>query len=279
MDSLHSRVVRPPVTAFALLTLRPSGMLLPLMKNAGLTLATLVPVIAACAPAHPVEFAGVARPPRTDAAAIQSYHVLPEGHHRLGRASVECLGFARGATVRDAPWLSVVCDEGILRKLLRQRAAEVGGTALVRERCVTDNPPEDARSAACAADVAAAPSGGGTSVAKSDSREAAFPFSRGVLSARVDITPVSVVPVRMRVDEPRVREMPQASVDHVEIAAVSARCEACSRNDAELALRSVVGSLGAVAVSDVSCRRSFDGWQCLGDAMVEEREQTELQVW
>lgn len=236
--------------------------------------------LAACAVGHPVEFAGVAHPPRASAADIQSYTVLPDGYRRLGKLSVECQVASRRNGLEDAPWLEVVCDETLLRQLMRQRAAEVGGTTLVRERCVKAEPRAQGGTIECGAEVAAAPHERLKHIAESatDVGQSAE-YTRGVLTARVDVTPSPGAPQRSAVDPCRVLETPQLGLDQVKIASVATRCDECTRGDAELALRSAVGSLGGLAVSAVSCRELHHGWQCLGDATVTESERAPLLVW
>jgi hypothetical protein len=233
-------------------------------------------------PRTAADFDGHARPRRVGPDQMQSVTDLPADYDSLGEVSAHCTRVS-AARQMDDEWLSdVACSADLLRRALRDRAAEVGGTLLVDERCSSHS--ESARRPggpriSCRALIAAP--------ARAEPSRKAMPFgSHGATSepepspsvaeawnTRVGFTPARAMTARPQRRLDLVAELPSQPMDHVRLGDVVARCEVgCSLGGARDAVRLVAASIGADAVADVRCVRERRGWLCSGRATAYEHQ-------
>ena len=236
----------------------------------------------AAVPRTAADFDGHSRAQVVDPHQIRSATDLPADYDSLGEVSAHCTRVV-GERRMDDEWLSdVACSADLLRRALRIRAAEVGGTLLVDERCSSQRDfaarPDGPR-IGCRARVAAparAELGGGTAPQPSGSVTPAREQSPSVAetwNTRVEFTPARPRPARGQRRLDLVAELPSQPLDHVLLGDVVAHCEAgCSLGGAREAVRLVAASIGADAIADVRCVRQRLGWLCSGRATAYERQ-------
>ncbi|MBN1606316.1 MAG: hypothetical protein JW940_06765 [Polyangiaceae bacterium] len=245
----------------------------------------LATISAAClgctgVPRTAAHFAGHSRPRLVGPEQIQSVTDLATDYDSLGEVSAHCTRVA-GERRMDDEWLSdVACSAELLRSALRTRAAEVGGTLLVDERCssrpdsVSSGPRVSCRALVAAPDRAepsrtTVPLGCGGAGPEPERS----PSLAEVWNTRVEFTPARPMTARGQRRADLVAELPRLPVDHVLLGDVVAHCEAgCSLGGARDAVRLVAASIGADAVADVRCVRERLGWLCSGRATAYEHQ-------
>ncbi len=225
-----------------------------------------------CARAHPVRYAGDARAPSVAADDVDFVAELPQGYTVIGELAARCAKPASHGAVKDVRWIDMMCSEPLLRRAMRERAAGVGGSALVNARCVKTHA-GSAGAWVCRASVAVGKAAGGAHL--QEGRATAAAVHGGIWGARVDVT--AIRPSQEPSKE--AREVPQALPAQMKLAVVAVRCAQCDPVQLEQAVLDVAGLLGASAVAALDCRPHVDGWQCLGDAMVDESREMGLRAW
>jgi len=174
-------------------------------------------------------------------------------------------------------WLSdVACSAELLRKARRVRAAEVGGTLLVGERCSARSHAasgSDGPRIRCGARVAA-PRGAGLRYESAAARSGSIlpdsdegPSVEEAWNTTIGYTPVRRGPPRPQRRVDLVAELPNQPLDHIVLGDVVARCErVCSLDGVREAVRLTAASVGADAAVDVRCVQAGLGWLCSGRA-------------
>ncbi len=192
---------------------------------------------------------------------VEELTAMPPDYQRLGSADARCRIVWQQEFTPE--WLSDVdCSEARLTRALTERAADVGGSALVEKHCYTagGSRPE----IVCQADIAR--TGVDDARVHYPSTPSASPRSSEAWSIRVKYT-------RER-DERRparpahnVGELAEQPVSHVRLGSIVTTCKAgCTEGGARGGLLAVAGRVGADAVVRGDCVRQADGWICTGVA-------------
>ena len=249
-------------------------------------------LVGACGPAvrEPVAYAGSQHEAQAAAAELVSVASLPDGYEVFGQLEAECDAWREGAPVEGQWLVDLDCNERRLRGALREKAAAVGGTLLVRERCGTGQ-----RSNAGNADAGGGRLTSRARVARPDGSErarapltpelsgspheaelAAGPVQAaglddptGVAAWKIRVsytgrnptqgTPVSSIPASA------VHEWPELPPSHRAVGTVVTSCsEGCTLDAMRASVRVVAGRLGAADVAGVRCVPRGEAWSCVG---------------
>lgn len=246
---------------------------------------------AACAPAvrQAVRYSGAEHEPRASAAELVSLATLPAGYEVFGQLHTACEAWAPGSPIEDQWLVDLDCNERRLRGALREKAAAVGGSVLVRERCGSAEHPSAANHSGgarlvCRARVARpdAPERGREPLsddAMSSPREpelaatpaeAAWlddPIGNTAWKIRISYTgrnPASEAPARP-LPASAVHEWPELPASHRAVGTVITSCdEGCTVEAMRASVRVVTGRLGASDVAGVRCVPRGEAWSCVG---------------
>jgi len=246
----------------------------------------------ACGPAvrEPVAYSGSQHAAQASAAALVSVAALPAGYEVFGQLQAECEAWSEGSPVEGQWLVDLDCNERRLRGALREKAAAVGGTVLVRERCGTGQRANAGSSGAdagggrlvCRARVAR-PDGSerarapltpelapnASELAAGPTQAAGLDDPTGVAAWKIRVsytgrnpvggTPVSSVPASA------VHEWPELPASHQAVGTVVTSCdEGCSLDAMRASVRVVAGRLGAADVAGVRCVPRGEAWSCVG---------------
>jgi hypothetical protein len=242
--------------------------------------------VSACgrASADPARFTGKYGVGSTEPAAVTEHRNKPLGHATLGHVKAQCRVDEGVRSLRDAWLADVDCSEDLLVAALREKAASVGGHAIVGRECRRD---EQSRGElwkstllTCSAIVTAEP--GAEPVPRAaGARSARGPapaapllepleYASPTQAFRVKVTLSATEPNRPpRAPKPpdRVAELAVLPVSDVVMGDIVARCRGeCERAAVRYAVRAAAGRVGANDVVAVTCVRSADGVLCTGRA-------------
>jgi hypothetical protein len=226
------------------------------------TATVVVLVAAACHPAarSAAEFDGRAEPPLAEARAVRAARTLPAGYRRLGQVVAHCR--PTSATARwQGEWLSDVdCSAERLLRVLRERAAAVGGDVLVSPRCGSRPVRPSGPDLICRAEVGRRTVGAERLVRTSSRASEDWQI-------RVYFTPVGAEFARPPRPAIEVRELPETPVSHVALGELATSCgRDCSERAAYQGLRAAAARRGANAIAGPSCRPYAEGWLCTATA-------------
>ncbi len=220
-----------------------------------------------------VHFSGRAEPSLARPGALRDLEVLPYGYQRIGRVSARC-SLIEGERPRNgARLVDVDCTESRLMAAIRERAAEVGGEALVGTRCRSrirsQNDDSVTLALSCEASVAR-PSDDtlahrpllGEVLAEDDPARAAEAWQ-----IRVFFTPGPGSPERPPRRPEGVREVPLLPLADVRLGDLTTSCKCgCTQEGARRGLLAAAGRYGATDVVDLRCSALGHGWTCTGTA-------------
>jgi hypothetical protein len=212
------------------------------------------------------DFDGSPSPPFTFAHLVRVADALPAGYESLGQVSAHCSSVPLAPRWRGE-WLSDVdCSTERLTRVLRERAAEVGGELLAALRCGTRPLRPTRNDVRCHAEVGR----------PGDERRGERAFARvsGPVSdaseawnIRVDFTPTGKESYRPPRAVSELSELPEIPVSHVVLGELATRCRsACSELGAHEGLLVAAARRGANSIAMPSCRAWADGWLCTATA-------------
>ena len=247
----------------------------------------------ACGPAvrEPVAYSGSQHVAKVSAAQLVSVATLPAGYEVFGQLQAECEAWNEGSPV-DEQWLvDLDCNERRLRGALREKAAAVGGTVLVRERCGAGRAnagssgsqagggplvcrarvarPDGSERARAPLSPELAGSPDAPELAAGPIQAAGFDDPTGVAAWKIRVsytgrnpiggTPVSSIPASA------VHEWPELPPSHQAVGTVVTSCsEGCTLDAMRASVRVVAGRLGAGDVAGVRCVPRGEAWSCVG---------------
>jgi hypothetical protein len=254
--------------------------------------------------ALPARYTGTHGTGGFDSASVREVHNKPSAYVMLGSVTARCRADAGVRSIRDAWLADVDCSEELLVAALREKAAAVGGGALVERECVRD---EHSCSEAwtstlitCSASVAgpaalstpvdgsghplpftpvvrplprdavlpALGSNDGGWVAAPKAAEVEYESVTQAFRVKVSFTPVnpSAAP-RAPKDPDRVRELATLPPSHVVMGDIAARCRnECDRTAVRYAVRAAAARVGATDVAGIACVQTKHGFLCTGRA-------------
>lgn len=253
--------------------------------------AALAVLVVACGPGvrEPVAYSGSQHAAQRSAAELVSVATLPVGYEVFGQLQAECDAWTEGSPVDDQWLVDLDCNERRLRGALREKAAAVGGTLLVRERCAAGraNPGSSGAGGGplvCRARVAR-PDGserarvplspefagvpGEPELAAGPSQAAGLDDATGVLAWKIRVSytgrnPIGGAPVSS-IPASAVHEWPELPPSHQAVGTVVTSCsEGCSLDAMRASVRVVAGRLGAGDVAGVRCVPRGEAWSCVG---------------
>jgi len=259
-----------------------------------LAVGTALLLTGACGPAvrEPVAYSGSQQVAQVSAAQLVSVATLPVGYEVFGQLQAECNAWDEGSPVDDQWLIDLDCNERRLRGALREKAAAVGGTLLVRERCGSGqraNPGSSGAEAGagplvCRARVARldgseraraplspelARSSDGPELAAGPTQAAGLDDPTGVAAWKIRVSytgrsPVGVTPVSI-IPASAVHEWPEVPPSHQAVGTIVTNCsEGCTLDAMRASVRVVAGRLGAGDVAGVRCVPRGEAWSCVG---------------
>ncbi len=197
---------------------------------------------------------------------------LGADHVAIGTVASNCI-LREGTRLIDGAYLSDVdCSASRITRALRERAAEVGGTAIVGRRCVSrvlgrSDAGERLR-IRCEATVARPSSDalwrdhGTAPVEHTWATRASDAWN-----IRVSYTPGRGDEGRPPRTSEHVHEVAVLPASHLTLGDVVTKCRrGCGRDATREGVREVAGRVGANSVVGVGCSRKSDGWICTGTA-------------
>ena len=205
-------------------------------------------------------------------ASVAIVPAVPGGYRLVGDVVARCRA-DEGVVALDREWLADVdCSDGLLVAALREKAALVGGAALVGVRCTqTDESRDGALSSAlhsCSAMVAA--NAGAMRPLSESAPVAVAPYRSPseAFSVRVTLVPAERAPFRRRaVPSDSVAELAFVPPGRVVVGDIVAKCSAdCGRDAVRHGVRAAAGRVGATDVVGVACVRREHGFLCTGQA-------------
>ncbi len=216
-------------------------------------------------------FSGQSQDPRVVATQLTEQESMPADHRLLGVVEASCdreepaFGELEANESGCRNLAELMCSEELLSQALRERAAEVGGTALVGRRCSSEVD-EDGASIRCAAEVAAS-KGEPTNSALAGAipvHEEGVPL-RSVQEAatiRLVFTALTATPRAPRAAH-LVAEQAVMPVQNVVLGDLLARCgDDCSDAALRESLRVAAGRVGASDVVGVRCLHKGEDLVC-----------------
>ena len=236
----------------------------------------MLALVPACASTHPVGYSGVSYAQKVSGQEVLQFESMPNGFERIGRVAASCDRPSTERPMESVAWLDAVCGRETLAIAINDRAASVGGTAVVALSCAERRHADGRATASCSGEVATAAIGRRAAGLRDDPSRRSLV---AMLTTVIDITPASGAPRREAIDVREIREIPRASPPWRELAQIVARCTHCSREDAEGAVRGVVASFGGDAVGELNCVRHIRGWQCGGEAFAYQESIAPARVW
>ncbi|MBK7581940.1 MAG: hypothetical protein IPI67_17250 [Myxococcales bacterium] len=247
-----------------------------------LALSSVACCFAGCA-TQGVLFDGHAEPRIARAADIQELEAVPEGYERVGRLAARCTLVEGKRAERGSLLVDVDCTESRLMAAVRERAAEVGGEALIARHCRSRISGQDENSTttdiSCDADVAR-PTGrsmAGRPLVSGIMAEDDAPRAEEAWRIRVHFTATPGVPYRAPRRADHVREVPDMPGANLKIGEIVTHCkEGCSRDGMRLGLIAAAGRMGASDVVDLHCAAKGHGLLCTATATAREAD-TELE--
>jgi hypothetical protein len=216
-----------------------------------------------------VHYSGHTRPSIARPSELREFEALPEGYERIGKIGASCT-LTEGKWPRQGGTLADVdCSETRLMTAILERAAEVGGEALIAEKCRSRVKSEDQSSVTLAVSCRAG-------VARpSDETLARRPLVSEVLAEdgiarageawriRVRFTPKQGVSERPPRHPDSVREVPLMPLSDVELGDIVTSCKCgCSEEGAREGLMAAAGRFGASDVVDLHCAAKGRGFVC-----------------
>lgn len=217
-----------------------------------------------------VRFTGTAAPPIARAHEVKSV-IVARDTPKIGTLDARCFKRKEPGDI-DGEWLSdVACSEQRLLVALRQKAADVGGTAIANPVCKTSYV-DAARSAIrCRADVARLRAEPTTK--KQDNAPGVTPSAAALLDdptprdsffIKISYSPEGVYAPLKAKQTSEVWEQARLPVGKVVIGQVSVRCEQqCSAQALRASLRVVAAELGAELVVSAHCGREHETRVCM----------------
>lgn len=242
------------------------------------TVTGLAVCLASCA-TRGVIFDGHAEPRMTRAADLDELENLPEGYERLGRVMARCTLVEGEQPKTGARLVDVDCTQSRLRAAMRERAADVGGAALIERRCrsriTSQNETSTTLAISCDADVARPT---GETLAKRPlvagvMAEDDVPRADEAWHIRVLFTPAPGVIYQAPRRADRVREVPHMPAANFRLGDIVTHChEGCTRDGVRLGLMAAAGRMGASDVVDLTCVAKGKGYMCSAIATAQEAD-------
>lgn len=260
--------------------------------------ATLGSLTTGCghASADPARFSGRYGTGTVDPALVVEVRSKPSASVMLGHVTARCRADAGVRSIHDAWLADVDCSDDLLVASLREKAASVGGDALVARECTHDEyscdevwkstvitcsakvasstgvrPSAGARRpmAYTATTVSAPQSGGDRILEESAPATHALEYESPSQAFRVKVSVSPVGPGGQRAprDPDRVNELAVLPASHVVMGDVSARCRGdCERAAVRYAVRAAAARVGATDIVGIACIQAKHGFLCTGTA-------------
>jgi hypothetical protein len=228
------------------------------------------------AAAEPALYTGRVGTDARDATRVTTEPSVPAGYVILGDVASRCRADDGVVALDDESLADVDCSDELLLAALREKAASVGGAALVGLRCVVM--PEsrgdllDSEIHSCSAAVAAPVTNARGPAGPSPGKRTEFvpPYTSPNEAFRVSVTlvPAEKNPVRRRaIPSESVAELAVVPPGRVVVGDIVARGAGdCDRAVVRHAVRAAAGRAGATLVAGVSCVHDDAGWLCTGRA-------------
>jgi hypothetical protein len=236
-------------------------------------LALALPALVTGCGSSGVRYSGHVLPTISRPTDLRELDAVPQGYDAIGKVSASCTLVEGKRPKNGAPLADVDCTESRLMTAIRERAAEVGGEALVARRCYSRVRSEDSSSVtlrvSCRAGVAR----------PSEDTLSHRPLVSGVLAddevaraaeawkIRVHFTPRHGAPDRPPRSPDGVKEAPLMPVNDVVLGDLMTSCRrGCTQEGARQALMAAAGRYGASDVVDLSCIAAGRGFVCTATA-------------
>ena len=243
----------------------------------GVVALVLVSAVAGCgrASALPALYTGRVADRVTGAEGVTTEPALAPGYEVLGDVVSRCRA-DDGVVEFDGESLADVdCSDALLLAGLREKAASVGGTALVGLRCVAVPESKGELLASevhsCSAFVAAATDAAPMEHGAARPDEAfAPPYAspREAFRVSVSVVPSEATPLRRKaISSDSVAELAVVPPGRVVVGDIVAACsDECGRAAVRQGVRAAAGRVGATDVVGISCVHRDEGWLCTGRA-------------
>jgi hypothetical protein len=250
------------------------------------------------ASADPARFSGRYGTGTVDPALVREVRNKPSAYVMLGRVAARCRADAGVRSIRDGWLADVDCSEELLAASLREKAASVGGDALVGRECTRDEYSCDdvwkSTLITCSAKVASSaglrPSAGArrpmaytaTTVPApqpvgSRAADASLPAPptstleygspSQAFRVKVSFSPAGSNGQRAPREPDRVNELAVLPPSRVVMGDIAARCRGeCERAAVRYAVRAAAARVGATDVVGIACVSTKHGFLCTGTA-------------
>jgi hypothetical protein len=226
------------------------------------------------AAAKPALYTGRVERPVVVAAEVNVEPAVPEASLLVGDVVARCRADQGVVALHHELLADVDCSDELLIAALRQKAASVGGAALVGLRCTAVEESHDgaldSELRSCSAAVAAPEKRGGELPLGPSPLGFASPYDDPdeAFSVKVTLVPAEKQPAQRRpVPSDAVAEFAFVPPGRVVVGDIVATGEAaCSRAAVRHAVRAAAGRVGATDVVGVACVRREHGFVCTGRA-------------
>jgi hypothetical protein len=226
------------------------------------------------AAAAPALYTGRVEPRVRSAAQVTIEPAVPETALLVGDVVARCRADEGIVALDHESLADVDCSDALLVASLRERAAAVGGAALVGLRCTTTEESRDgaldSKLRSCSASVAAARKRSEEAPGHAESPAFVPPYydPDEAFAVRVTLVPAEKQPLRRPpVPSDSVRELAFVPPGRVVVGDIVAKGDAeCSRAAVRHAVRAAAGRVGATDVVGIACVHREHGFVCTGRA-------------
>lgn len=226
------------------------------------------------AAAEPALYTGRVEPRTRSAAEVTIEPAVPETALLVGDVVARCRADDGIVSMNRESLADVDCSDALLVASLRERAAEVGGAALVGLRCTATKESRDgaldSELRSCSAMVAAPRKRGEGPTAHGESPPFVPPYDDPdeAFAVRVTVVPAEKEPLRRHaVPSDAVRELAFVPPGRVVVGDIVAKGDSeCSRAAVRHAIRAAAGRVGATDVVGIACVHRQHGFICTGRA-------------
>ncbi|HEX4337755.1 MAG TPA: hypothetical protein VH062_17710 [Polyangiaceae bacterium] len=235
------------------------------------------------AAAQPAFYSGRTGTSVVGAAQVTTESAVPDGDLLVGDVAARCRADDGVVALDEESLADVDCSDALLLDGLREKAASVGGTALVEVRCVTSAESRgdllDSELHSCSAFVAAPSTAAPAASLRLSGKDAAFvpPYADSGAAFHVSVTvvPVEKAPLRRKaIASESVAELAVVQPGRVVVGDIVASGEDdCGKAVVRHAVRAAAGRVGATDVVGVACVQQDSGWLCTGRATRPERDE------
>jgi hypothetical protein len=227
------------------------------------------------AAAQPALYTGRVEPRSRSAAQVTIEPAVPETSLLVGDVVARCRADEGVVALDHESLADVDCSDALLVAALRERAAAVGGAALVGLRCTGAKESRDgaldSELRSCSAMVAAPRKRGDSGPVPSEPSPGFVPpydSPDEAFTVKVTLVPAEKQPSRRRaVPSDSVRELAFVPPDRVVVGDIVAKGDTeCSRAAVRHAVRAAAGRVGATDVVGIACVHREHGFVCTGRA-------------